>query len=105
MIHAVTILRTLDRHLSMATDLILYGRAALALGFQPPLEEAALSMDVDVILPAAQSALLDEDFAFWDALEFSNRELDPSGLYLTHLFEENQVILRPGWIRHLVPIS
>lgn len=104
MIHAETILRALDSHLASPTDLILYGRAALALGFQPPLAEATLSLDVDAILPAAQSAHLDSDAAFWDALEATNHSLEPAGLYLTHLFEESQVILRPTWLEHLVPI-
>ncbi len=50
MIHAETILRTLDRSLDQSIPLVLYGRAALALGFDHPPEEACLSLDVDVIL-------------------------------------------------------
>lgn len=105
MTHAETILRTLDRHLDSPRTLILYGRAALALGFEPPPEGVAMSRDVDVILTAQQSAELDDQPAFWDALGAANDELDSAGLYLTHLFEESQVILRPEWQDHLVPIS
>ena len=105
MTHAETILRTLDRHLDAPRPLVLYGRAALALGFEPPPEGAAMSRDVDVILTAQQSAELDDQPAFWDALGAANDELDSAGLYVTHLFEESQVILRPLWKEHLVPIS
>jgi hypothetical protein len=107
MSHAETILQTLDRHLTIPVPLILYGRAALALGFNPPLPAAALSLDVDVILTVAQSAELDNCPAFWEALDAANTELQNAGLYLTHLFEESQVILRPEWKEHLaaLPLS
>ncbi len=104
MIHAAQILRELDRHLACPHTLILYGRAALALGFQPPLAAATLSLDVDAILPTQQSIDLDTDTAFWEALEQTNLALQPSGLYITHLFEESQVILRPDWLDHLVAV-
>lgn len=102
--HAQTILQSLDRHLNRPFPLVLYGRAALALGFDHPPEEAFRSLDVDIILTLAQADALDEDAAFWDALEATNHELAPSGLYVTHLFAEDQVILRPDWQDHLVPI-
>jgi hypothetical protein len=102
--HAETILHALDRHLTRHVPLVLYGRAALALGFDHPPEEACRSLDVDVILTLAQADQLDGDDAFWDALDATNRELAPSGLYVTHLFVEDQVILRPQWQDYLVPI-
>ncbi|MEO8353285.1 MAG: hypothetical protein ABI680_16270, partial [Chthoniobacteraceae bacterium] len=104
MSHAETILRALDRRLAQPVHLVLYGRAALALGFQPPLPVAEISMDVDVILPLAQSAELETAPHFWSALTAVNRELEPQGLFLTHLFDETQVILRPCWLDHLEPI-
>ncbi len=103
--HAEIILRALDRHLSHETPLVLYGRAALVLGFDDPPSEAAASLDVDIILPLDQAVALDEDFAFWDALEAANAELSSAGLYVTHLFAENQVILRPQWRQHLASIA
>jgi len=103
--YAETIVRTLDRHLSRETSLVLYGRAGLVLGFPDPPAEAAASLDVDIILPSEQAAALDDDRAFWDALDAANAELAPAGLYVTHLFSEDQVILRPDWREHLVPIE
>lgn len=101
MSHAETILRALDRRLIQPLHLVIYGRAALALGFQPPLSAAEVSMDVDVILPLAQSAVLETTPHFWSTLADTNRELEPRGLYLTHLFDETAVILRPHWLDHL----
>lgn len=105
MSNASTILSALDKHLRRRTPLILYGRAALVLGFADSPSDASLSVDVDVILTAEQSAFLDEDEGFWTALEAANTELAPLGLYVTHLFEESQVALRPDWKQHLVPIE
>lgn len=105
MIHAETILRAFDRHLKAPTTLVLYGRAALVLGFEQAPADAALSLDVDAILSIQQSQALDSDPDFWEALEAANLELEPSGLYLTHLFEETQVVLRPNWLDHLIPIT
>jgi hypothetical protein len=104
MSNAQTILKALDKHLVKSTPLVLYGRAALVLGFSDSPPDAALSLDVDVILTEEQSRAVDTDESFWMALEATNNELAPSGLYVTHLFEENQVILRPDWKQHLVPI-
>ena len=33
-----------------------------------------------------------------------NRELEPAGLYFTHLFEDGQVVLRPDWLQYRVPL-
>jgi hypothetical protein len=45
-----------------------------------------------------------EDNGFWEAQERANRILEPIGLYITHLFSEDQVFLRPEWEVHLVPV-
>ncbi|MCF7734179.1 MAG: hypothetical protein K9N23_21020 [Akkermansiaceae bacterium] len=98
------ILRTLDRHLRQSTRLILYGRAALALGYAHPLPAFASTMDVDAILPDVEMTSIDADEQFWLALERTNEELWTSGLYLTHLFADSQVILRPDWLEAIQPI-
>jgi len=49
--NASLILLTLDGHLDHATRLVLYGRAALQLGFTNPPPEVAESKDVDAIIP------------------------------------------------------
>ena len=48
---ASIILRAVDEHLDHPVRLILYGRAALQLGFADPPPEAAWSKDVDAIVP------------------------------------------------------
>jgi hypothetical protein len=89
------ILRTLDSHLTRPTRLILYGRAALALGYQAPNLEWFATMDVDAILPMLEMT----------TIELTNSQLEPTGLYITHLFTEDQVILAPTWLDKLVPIK
>ena len=103
--HPETILRTLDRHLVEPARLILYGRAALALGFPDPHEDFLATLDVDAILPEVDMHAIEADESFWNAVQLTNEELEPSGLYLTHLFTDSQVILQPGWLEHLVPLE
>jgi len=98
------ILRTLDRHLVHPTRMILYGRAALALGYPEPYPEFQTTLDVDAILPEIEMRSIEEDDAFWDALERTNTELEPAGLYITHLFAESQVILTPTWLGRITPV-
>lgn len=103
--HPETILRTLDRHLIHPVRLILYGRAALALGFPSPDPEFDTTLDVDAILPLVEMESIESDDQFWTALEKTNSELEPQGLYITHLFGEDQVILSRDWLERLVPIE
>lgn len=99
------ILSTLDRHLGRPVELTLYGRAALMLGFPDPRPEHATTKDVDAILPLAQIEVLRVESWFWDAQEATNEELRPRGLYITHLFSETDVFLRPDWLGHRVRIQ
>lgn len=103
--NATVILRTLDGHLRRDTRLVLYGRAALQLGFTNPPSDVAQSIDVDAIIPLTDVDELSANDGFWDALEAANRELHPRGLYITHLFRADQVFLRGDWEQHLVPIT
>lgn len=47
---------------------------------------------------------VDADRAFWTAVEKTNRELEPKGLYITHIFPEREVVLTPEWRKHTVPL-
>lgn len=99
------IVQTLDQFLVRPTRLILYGRAALALGYPHPLPTFHATMDVDAILPEVAMAAIEADESFWQAIEKTNDHLQASGLYLTHLFADSQVILRPDWLELIVPIE
>jgi hypothetical protein len=98
------ILQTLDRHLTAPAELTLFGRAALALGYAGSPAAFATTEDVDAILPLPWLAAADENIDFWQAQQRTNAELEPDGLYLTHLFRELEVILTPDWIARRVPI-
>lgn len=105
MINAERILTTLDRHLDHVVSLVIYGRAALALGYENPPESVSRSVDVDAIIPVSQTGSFREDSNFWDAQEATNRELEQDGLFMTHLFEADQLFLRRDWEKHLVPVA
>ena len=103
--NASIILRALDERLDHPVRLVLYGRAALQLGFDGAPAETAQSKDVDAILPLADLDALSNDGGFWDAQEAVNLHLRPQGLYITHLFRADQVFLRRDWEQHLVSIA
>ena len=98
MSNPLRILRTLDNHLTLPAELTLFGRAALALGYPQALGTFHNTQDVDGILPLAWLQPPDEHEDFWQAVQETNAELEPDGLYLTHLFRELDVILQPDWI-------
>lgn len=75
----------------------------MALSIPPP--ETAHSKDADCIIPATDLETLTGDSGFWDAQEKTNEELRPLGLYITHLFRAQEVLLRESWEQHLVPIT
>ncbi len=98
------VLLALDRELDHEVSLVLYGRAALCLGFPDTPAGFGTTQDVDGIIRLSQLAALMEDDGFWEAQERANRILEPQGLYITHLFCEDQVFLRPEWESYIVPI-
>lgn len=99
------VLLTLDQELDHEVTLILYGRAALALGFANARSDFATTQDVDAIISFSQLPALMQDVQFWEALERTNVLLQAKGLYITHLFSEDQVFLRPEWGLFLVPVK
>ena len=99
------ILQTVDKHLDHEVRLVIYGRAALWLGFDGSPPEAARTQDVDAIISTIQERELESDNRFWDAIEAANAELAARGLYITHLFNEREVFLRHDWLKRIVPIT
>lgn len=98
------ILSTLDKELSETASLVLYGRAAICLGFEGVDEAHRATQDVDAILRIGQLEEFDADREFWYAVERTNQLLEPRGLYITHLFPEDLVFLRPDWHEHILPV-
>ena len=101
------ILRKLNEQLRVRVELTLIGRAALALGYDPPIGggQANQTFDVDVVIPLDEEQALDQNEAFWVALERTNNLLKNSELYLSHLFLETQIILGNAWKGRRVPIT
>jgi hypothetical protein len=98
------LLSSLDQLLEQPVDLVLFGRTALYFAFEAMREEYARTMDVDIILSSGQAEQLLSSSNFWDALEALNQKYADEGYYITHLFDESQIILRPDWMKHRVRI-
>lgn len=98
MSNPLRILKALDQHLALPAEINLFGRSALALGFAQAPASFHSTQDVDGILPLAWLKPPNEHEDFWQAVQRTNAELEPDGLYLTHLFRELDVILQPDWI-------
>jgi hypothetical protein len=96
------ILRTLDSLLEKETRIVLFGRAALALGYGDPDGRFGKTLDVDAILPAVEMARIEADSQFWRAIELTNKALLGSGLYISHLFTDEQVALTRNWLNNIV---
>ena len=58
------ILQTLDRHLSGPTEITLFGRAALSLGYDASPASFAATRNVDAILPLNWLAVEDANLDF-----------------------------------------
>ena len=74
------ILRTLDSFLERQTRVVLFGRAALALGFGDAGARFGKTQDVDAILPIVEMSEIEADAQFWKAVKQTNKSLDTSGL-------------------------
>ncbi|MGH8020136.1 MAG: DUF6036 family nucleotidyltransferase [Opitutaceae bacterium] len=103
---ALRIARALDQHLGHATPVVIFGTGALLLD---PAFEARLAgrmtNDIDLIIPQEHEMEIEADEGFWSAIDATNRDLESSGLYLTHIFPEREVVLTPEWKDHAQPIS
>lgn len=105
MSNPLRILQAVDARLHQPVELFLYGRAAVALGFENPPASASQTLDVDGIIPRGTDDQYGPDAEWWEAIQRANEELESEGLYLTHLFDEAQVILRPNWREEAWPLE
>jgi len=103
--NALIILKELDARLKAPIRLILFGRGALALGFEPALPKWTQTLDLDAIIPKHEEKEVEENDDFWTALEAVNAVLGQKGLYFTHLFNEDQIILSNDWYRKIEPLA
>ena len=100
----IRILKTLDSFLKDRIELVVYGKAALHLLFQND-SSLGVTNDVDLIVPEIHLSVFDERLDFWEAMELTNQQLKSEGLYITHVFDEKQVILHPTWFDFKVEID
>ena len=99
------LLLALDALLDHRVNLVLYGRSAVWLGFENPPPAVGATKDVDAIIRMSQLDELVNDEQFWDSRDAVNEQFKGEDMYITHLFQENQVFLRSDWLAHLVPLA
>lgn len=87
------ILQTLDRHLTGPGEIRLLGGAALILAYG----RQRSTEDADLLLDDAECQTLIDSAGFSEAVEATNRELEPRQLYLTHIWGPEQIPLTPSW--------
>lgn len=104
MTNAEKLLAAVDERLSDRVELTLYGRAALHLGFQDPPPDYALSRDVDAVMWIGQAEELVDRTNFWPVIDQVNALFADQELYISHFFEESQVVLTPDWLSKRIPI-
>lgn len=94
------ILKTLDDHLKqrLPVSLHLLGGAALDLVY----DIERFSEDVDCICSLTEAQAIDSD-DFQTALAATNDVLEPRGLYITHIFDEDEIVRLPDWASRLTP--
>ena len=105
MTNAEALLAAIDERLDVSVELTLYGRAALYLGFPDSPPETAMSRDVDAVMWLGQAEELADRTNFWDVIEEVNTLFADQELYISHFFEESQVILTPAWRSRRVRIA
>jgi len=87
------ILRTLDGFLSGPGEVRLFGGAALVLGYG----RRRATEDADLLMDDRECQALIDGAGFAEAVDSTNKELEPQGLYLSHIFGPEQQVLSPGW--------
>ena len=100
----IKILKALDSHLTEPIELVVYGKSAIYLLF-PEDEKIGVTNDLDLIIPEVKISVFDNRLDFWDAVEKTNKELEHLGLYLSHIFDEHQIILHPDWFKSKIEIE
>ena len=103
MSNAARIVSVLDGLLTKEAKLIIYGRAASALGFENPPQATLRSLDVDALLSTSYETAFADTPEFWDAQGQLNQLLERDGLYMTHIFPADMVFLRRQWENEIVP--
>lgn len=97
------VLEFLDARLTSAVELNVFGRSAMAMAF-PGQPDFTRTVDVDIILFEGQAEALLDHSSFWGVVDQLNDAFAPEGIYMTHFFVESQIVIRPEWREHRIPL-
>lgn len=98
------LLEFIDERLNASLEITIFGRSALSMRF-PDNPLYGRTVDVDVILHHGQAEALLDQTNFWDVVDQLNNHFCSENLYMTHFFDEQQLVLRPDWQRHRTPVK
>lgn len=98
------LLEFIDQRLNASIEITLFGRSALSMRF-PERDLYGRTVDVDVILPHGQAESWLAKTNFWDVVDQLNAHFRSENLYMTHFFDEQQLVLRPDWQCHRVAVN
>ena len=95
---AQIIAAAIDRHLAGPTEIVVFGSGAMLLDRMLAGALAGrMTNDIDIIIPSRRELAVDADADFWSAITAVNRELEPDGFHVTHIFPEREVVLSANW--------
>jgi hypothetical protein len=94
------ILGALDQYLYRKLDVTLHLLGGAALDLVYGIER--FSEDVDCICAMTEVGCIDSD-EFQSALAKANEVLEQRGLYLTHIFDEGELVHLPDWVTRVTP--
>ena len=97
---AALILRTLEQHLEGPAHVRLFGGAAVILGYGA----TRATEDADLLQDDSEVQLMIEQANIGEALAKTNKELEPRGLYISHVWGPEQQILGPRWREDCRPV-
>lgn len=95
------ILKTLDGFMRGRGSVRVFGGAAFILGYG----RKRTTEDADLLLDDRECLALLEGAGFAEAVEETNRALEPKGLYVAHVFGPEQQVLSPGWRERCRPVA
>ena len=94
MSNSARILSVLDSLLTQEASLIIYGRAAIALGFENPPPATLRSLDVDALLSTSYETAFADTPEFWTAQEKLNLILMQKNLNLINKHKLKSIQLK-----------
>ena len=94
------LIHVLAQHIAISVDLVLFGGGAMTLAYR----SQRATEDLDILVGESQLQLYAEQ-GLGEVFDQVNRQLEPMGLYIRHLWSPLQEVLTQNWEQKLVHID